>query len=162
MQPFENMDANNTMPRTKIYEKRTELHTTLEQLRAFHQQQNVLSILTPPPIFVQVHRDERQSLTEGDLEITLWFGPVPIRWIARHLPGPGEHSFTDRMAHGPLAHWHHEHIFEPSDYGVTLIDRITYAHQSGWRGWLTRLAFGGIPLRLLFFYRHLRTRLAVR
>lgn len=162
MLPIRFMDADNTMPHTEVYEKRTELHTTLEQLRAFHQRENILSILTPPPIFVQVRRDERRTLTEGDIEITLWFGPVPVRWIARHLPGLSEHSFIDQMVYGPLAHWQHEHIFEPSDHGVTLIDRVTYAHRSGWRGWLTRVAFGRIPLRLLFFYRHLRTRLALR
>jgi ligand-binding SRPBCC domain-containing protein len=157
------MDADDiTMPQKKIYEKRTALKCTIEQVQSFHQRSSVLSTLTPPPIFVQVHRDERVSLTEGDVDFTLWLGPIPVRWVARHLPGPTEHSFTDQMVKGPMEYWNHDHIFEPTDNGTKLIDRITFAHKPGWHGWLTRLVFDGIPLRILFLYRHLRTRMALR
>ena len=60
-----------------------------------------------------------------------------------------------------MAMWEHRHIFEPTADGVTLIDRITVEHKSGLRGLLTRLVFDGVPLWVLFKYRHWRTRRAL-
>lgn len=144
------------------FEKRSHINTTLEALQGFHEQPEALGKLTPPPIFMQVHRDDRTSITAGDLEFTLWFGPIPLRWHVQHEAGPTPHSFADRMLSGPMAYWRHEHIFEDAAGGVVLMDRVTLAHKPGLRGLLTRLAFDGIPLRILFFYRHLRTRVALQ
>jgi ligand-binding SRPBCC domain-containing protein len=151
-----------TYLKTHIYEKRSVIPTSVERLTAFHDAPETMPKLSPPPIFVQMKRDDRRSLTEGELEFTLWFGPVPIHWIARHEPGPTPDSFADVMVKGPMAYWRHEHIFEPVAGGTALIDRVTLAHHSGLDGLLTRLAFDGLPLRILFFYRHLRTRLSLR
>lgn len=146
----------------RIYEKRSVMKTTVEKLIVFHNQPSALSKLTPPPIIMRLTQDDRTSLTEGELKFTMWFGPIPLRWIARHEVGPTEHSFADRQIKGPMAYWRHEHIFEVvDDEHVALIDRVTRAHKSGFQGILTRLIFDGIPLRILFLYRHLRTRLAV-
>lgn len=144
-----------------VYEKRSVMKTTLAAMTAFHQDPKALGKLSPPPIFMQMHRDARTSLTEGELEFTLWFAVIPIRWVARHEPGPTPDSFADRQVRGPMAYWRHEHIFEETEGGVALIDRVTLAHKPGFKGLVTRLAFDGLPLRFLFFYRHLRTRMAV-
>lgn len=135
---------------------------TLATLVRFHEGPSALARLTPPPIIMQLHRDERRSLTEGELEFTLWFGPIPIRWLARHEPGPTTHSFADSQVKGPLAYWRHEHIFTEVEGGVELTDRIELAHRGGLTGVFTRLAFDGLPLRVLFAYRHWRTRRALR
>lgn len=148
--------------KTHTYEKRSVFPSTLEALREFHEDPGVMPKLSPPPIFIQVRQDDRTSLTEGEIAFTLWFGPVPVRWLARHQPGPTESSFADLMIEGPLAYWYHEHIFETVENGVALVDRVTLAHKPGISGIITRLAFDGIPLRILFFYRHLRTRLALK
>ncbi|MDX1994134.1 MAG: hypothetical protein SF029_17235 [bacterium] len=158
------MSLNNpaTTPKNAhVFQKRSVMKTTMERMMAFHQDPKALSNLTPPPIFMQLHRDDRTSLTEGELEFTLRFVVIPIRWIAQHQPGPTPTSFADFQVKGPLAYWRHEHIFEEVPGGVALTDRVTLAHKPGLAGVLTWLAFDGIPLRILFFYRHLRTRLAV-
>ncbi len=144
------------------FEKTSTLPGTLDAVLRFHQDPRALARLTPPPIIMQLHRDDRRSLTEGDIEFSLWFGPIPIRWIARHEPGPTAHSFADSQIKGPLAYWRHEHIFSEVEGGVELTDRITLAHKSGWPGLVTRLAFDGLPLRVLFAYRHWRTRRALK
>lgn len=149
-----------TPSHTHTYQKRSLLRTSLEQVEAFHSDSAALRKLTPPPIFVHVRADRRISLTEGDLEFTLWFGPLPLRWHARHEPLAGS-GFAEWQVDGPMAYWRHEHAFEEVADGVVLSDRVTLAHKSGMRGLLTRLIFDGIPLRILFFYRHWRTRLAV-
>src|SRR5262245_42463225 len=145
-----------------VFEKRSIFPTTMQRMMAFHEYPRAINRLTPPPIFVQCLRDDRKSLTEGDLTFRLWFGVIPVRWVARHEPGPTETSFADRMMDGPLASWLHEHIFREVPGGVELTDRITFEHKPGLPGLLTRLVFDGLPLRLLFFYRHLRTRWGTR
>ncbi|MCL4250514.1 MAG: hypothetical protein KJ065_20355 [Anaerolineae bacterium] len=135
---------------------------TAAECRAFHAAPGAFARLTPPPIFVQVHRDNLRDLVAGDVEFTLWFGPIPVRWRAQHAPGVNATSFVDYQASGPMAYWYHEHTITDVPGGVELRDRLTIAHKPGLKGVLTRLAFDGLPLRLLFIYRHLRTRLALR
>ena len=147
---------------TRVFQKSSVIKTTLAEIKRFHEAPRALASLTPPPIRMQVQRDERRSLTEGEIEFTLSFGPLPIRWIARHQPGPTADSFADLQLRGPLAYWRHEHIFAEVAGGVALTDRITLAHRPGFIGLLTRLAFDGLPLRLLFVYRHWRTRRALQ
>lgn len=147
-------------PNSKVFETSTTIATTMEKMQEFHRDADALAKLTPPPIFVRLREDNRISNTEGDLKFTMWFGPVPLQWHAQHQSGPTETSFADFMVSGPMAYWRHEHIFEEVDGGVRLTDRVTLAHPSGWQGLLTRLVFDGLPLRILFIYRHLRTRLA--
>ncbi|GAB4581553.1 MAG: hypothetical protein Fur0022_43020 [Anaerolineales bacterium] len=134
------------------------LPTSVENLTAFHNRPDVLRRLTMPPLILQVLRDERTSLSEGEIEFRLWFGPIPVRWLARHLPGPIPTSFKDIQIKGPLAKWEHEHLFEATPRGARLTDRITFEHRTGLAGFLTRLIFDGLPLRALFMYRHWQTR----
>jgi ligand-binding SRPBCC domain-containing protein len=149
-------------PPTHVFTHRSVIPTTVDALWAFHDEPRVLYTLTPPPIFIRVLRDDRDSLTSGEIEFQLWFGPFPAYWLARHEPGPTSTSFVDRMLVGPAAVWVHEHIMQPTDGGAELIDRITIAHRaSGFWAVFTRLFFGRLPLRVLFTYRHWRTRRAV-
>ena len=150
------------MSAAKVYQHQTLIPTTMARMIAFHQDPRALNRLTPPPIFVQLLRDDRKSFSQGELVFRLWFGPLPIQWVARHEPGPTPTSFIDRMIDGPLDSWQHEHLFRAVSGGVELTDRVTYAHKPGLPGLLTRLLFDGLPLRLLFVYRHLRTRLGTR
>ena len=144
------------------FEHSSVIPTTLDEMIRFHEAPQAFAWLTPPPIFAQVHRRELKSLTDGELEFTLWFLVVPVRWLARHEQGPTPHSFQDRMMQGPMAYWLHRHIFEEVEGGVKLTDRITLSHKPGIAGLFTRLVFDGLPLRFLFIYRHLRTRLQVK
>ncbi len=146
---------------TRQFLKSSIINTTLAAITDFHKDPRALARLTPPPIIMRLHRDDRRSLTDGDIDFTLWFGPLPIRWLARHEKGPAPHSFADTQLKGPLAYWRHEHIFSEVEGGVELTDRITLAHQRNLVGLFTRLAFDGLPLRILFAYRHWRTRRAL-
>jgi ligand-binding SRPBCC domain-containing protein len=150
------------MPENKIFQKQSVMATTMARMIAFHEDQRAINRLTPPPVFVQLLRDDRKSFSEGELVFWLWLGPIRVKWVARHEPGPTATSFQDRMIEGPMAFWLHQHIFRDVPGGVELTDRITYAHKPGLPGLLTRLIFDGLSLRILFLYRHLRTRLGTR
>ncbi|HUN06492.1 MAG TPA: hypothetical protein PLQ56_07815 [Aggregatilineales bacterium] len=147
---------------TKTFTHRSTMPTTMERMTAFHEDPRALRILTPPPIFMQPLFDHRTSLTEGDLEFRLWFGPIPFRWHARHEPGPTPTSFVDRQISGPMQSWVHTHSFTQKSDGIELQDQIVLEHKPGLPGLLTRLMFDGLPLRILFLYRHFRTRLGTR
>lgn len=133
----------------------------LAAVAGFHRDTRVLRRLTPPPVYVQIHRVE--ALAEGSIsEFTLWFGPLPIRWTARHSEVDPLGGFTDTQVAGPMQHWVHRHAFEPVDADRTRVrDRIAYQHPPGPRGLLTRLLFGGLGLRLTFAYRGWVTRRAL-
>ncbi len=144
--------------KARVFERTSLIAASLDAVKRFHEEPRALAALTPPPIFMRVHRDARRSISDGEIEFTLWFGPLPLRWLARHEPGPTPDSFADLQLKGPLAYWRHEHIFREVAGGVELTDRVTLAHRPGLLGLFTRLAFDGLPLRLLFVYRHWRTR----
>jgi ligand-binding SRPBCC domain-containing protein len=60
-------------PKRHIFQKRTKFKATVAQLIAFHENPSNLPKLTPPPNFIHVRRDNRRSLSEGEIEFTLWF-----------------------------------------------------------------------------------------
>lgn len=143
------------------FEHRSVIAAPVERILSFHQQRDALSRLTMPPLFMQVLDDQRRSLTEGRITFRMWIGPIPVKWVAEHQPGPTETSFADEMRQGPMQHWRHEHIFTPVSGGTELHDRIVYAYPAGLRGALARLLFNPVGLRVLFTYRHWQTRRAV-
>ncbi len=145
----------------RVFVHRSEMPGTLQALQRFHEAPMAFERLAPPFLQLRIEQDRRRSLTEGEVVLRMGPGPLAIRWLARHEAGPTAHSFTDRLIDGPLACWVHQHIFEAQERGVALTDRITLAHRPGWRGLLTRLLFDGPALRLLFVYRHWRTRRAL-
>jgi len=145
----------------KTFEHRSTFPGTAAQVMAFYSLPNAPALLTPPPLFFQIRADRRTSIRDGELEFTLWFGPIPFRWLSRHEPGMTETAFVDRMITGPLRTWVHEHGARDVPGGVEVIDRIQIAHGDGLTGLFTRLFFDGLPLRFLFIYRAMRTRAAV-
>ena len=150
------------MNKIKNLQFSSDLPVEPQDVWAYHEAPGAFGRLTPPPIFFQVLSDQRSSLTEGRLSFRLWFGPVPVRWVAFHEPGPTEYSFTDRMETGPVDVWVHDHIFEASSCGTRLTDRIQIVYPGGLRGLVARLFFGKPALKTLFWYRHWRTRRDLR
>lgn len=129
----------------------------LAAVSAFHHDTRILKLLTPPPMFVQLHAYE--PLGEGSVAtFTIWAGPIPLRWQAVHC-NVGVNGFTDTQASGPLRFWRHTHRFTAVSPTLTQIhEHIEYAHHPGWRGLLTRLLFSQLGLQALFTARKWLTR----
>lgn len=134
----------------------------LSRVSAFHQDTRALRRLTPPPIRVQLQHVE--PLAEGSRsDFTLWFGPLPVRWQAFHSGVDPLHGFTDTQRRGPMRYWKHTHRYSAFNDQVTqVLEQIEYSHHPGWRGLLSRALFNPLTLRLLFAYRRLATRAALR
>lgn len=147
----------------KTFEHRSIIPATIDQMIAFHEDPRALSVLSMPPIIIQMHKRDWRSMRDALMDFTLWVGPIPAHWKAVHEPGVNDTSFRDRMVEGPMETWIHDHIMTPVTGGVELIDRIQIAHRaSGFWSIFSRVFFDGLPLRILFIYRHWRTRLAVK
>ena len=144
-----------------IFHAKTRLHAPVSAVAEFHARPGALKRLTPPPVFVQVHAVD--PLAEGArADFTMWFGPLPLRWLAIHTQVDPRSGFTDTQASGPLQHWVHQHRWTAEGSGFTLLeDRIEYQHYPGLRGLLTRLLFARPLLSVMFAYRHWVTRRAV-
>jgi ligand-binding SRPBCC domain-containing protein len=129
----------------------------LAQVSDFHHNTAVLKLLTPPPIFAQIHAFE--PLGEGSkARFTLWFGPVPIQWEAVHN-NVDQNGFTDTQVRGPLKRWHHTHRFIAINDSTTSVDEhIEYEHHAGLKGLVSRLLFSRLALIFLFTARMLITR----
>lgn len=147
------------------FHAKSRLHAPATAVADFHARPDALKRLTPPPIFVQIHALD--ALHEGaQADFTLWFGPLPVRWLAVHYAVDLRSGFSDTQARGPLKRWVHTHRWRavPDSDGseTTLLeDQIDYEHHPGIRGLLTRLLFARPLLRVMFAYRHWVTRRAV-
>ena len=128
---------------------------------AFHHDTRALKRLFPPPIIVELHHFEPLA-ENAEASFTMWFGPIPLRWRAVHTDVSPE-GFTDTQLTGPLARWQHTHRFVAVDDEHTRVEEhINYEHEPGLKGLFTRLLFNRPALTLLFSYRQLVTRWALR
>lgn len=143
----------------KQFTHRTRVKAPLATVAAFHHDSRALKRLTPPPVYVQLHRVE--PLGENSIaDFTLWMGPLPVRWVAVHTEVDPQTGFVDRQVRGPYAYWVHRHSFEPQDAGTTdVIDEIQAEFGEGFWGLLSR--FMWLNLSLMFAYRGWVTRRAI-
>ncbi|HRV91500.1 MAG TPA: SRPBCC family protein [Anaerolineae bacterium] len=144
-----------------IFEHHFTVNGPLARVVNFHRDPHILKRLTPPPLIIQIHRFE--PLAEGSIaDFTLWFGPLPIHWVAVHQNVDFPHSFTDIQREGPLKSWRHTHSFIPISDNLTRVnDVIEFEHEAGPKGLLSRLLFPKSALKTLFFYRQAVTRYMV-
>lgn len=132
----------------------------VEQVAEFHRDTTTLKLLNPPPLFVQFNSLE--PLSEGSVaDFTIWFGPLPINWVAVHSDVNPMEGFTDTQLKGPFKTWVHRHTFRRLDQDTCEVkDEIQAEPGEGiFRGLLSRLMWFNLPL--LFAYREWRTRRAV-
>jgi len=136
----------------RLFTYRTQVEAAVEEVARFHADTHALKVLTPPPVFVQIHKV--QPLGEGSVsEFTMWVGPIPVRWVARHRDVDPVRGFTDEQLCGPFTSWVHQHRFERVGEDVCIVeDYVEAVYGSGlYRGLVSRLMWMGLPS--MFAYR---------
>jgi ligand-binding SRPBCC domain-containing protein len=139
------------------YEHRFLVDAPIGIVASFHSRSSSMAAITPPPIFIRIHRAPA-FLKEGDeMEFTMWAGPLPLRWLAK-IEQVSEKGFADRQLRGPFQTWEHRHEFIVIDGQHTQVcDKIEFQilKHPFWRlvGWGMYL---GLPA--LFFYRAWKTK----
>lgn len=139
------------------YSHRFVVQASIARVAEFHRNTRALKQLTPPPLFVSFN--ELQPLAEDSVaDFTMWFGPLPIRWVAVHTDVEPESGFTDTQAAGPFESWVHRHSFKALDGKRTEIRDDIQAVPSRHLFWglVSRLMWLNLPV--LFAYRAWRTR----
>jgi ligand-binding SRPBCC domain-containing protein len=126
----------------------------------FHRDSRALNKLTPPMKLVRF-RSVKPPGEGSKTDFTMWFGPIPIRWVAVHSNVDPLHGFTDALEVGPFANWIHTHSFSPVDEVSTrIVDEIQAGfHSSPIIGFVSRLFWYSLPL--LFRYRSMILRKAL-
>jgi ligand-binding SRPBCC domain-containing protein len=125
----------------------------------FHEQENVLALLTPPWESARVVQSARISEvgSQAIIETTI-LGPIKTRWVAEHTLYDPPHMFEDIQVKGPFRSWRHRHIVEPDSEGAVLRDEIYYEPPLGFLGRLVAPRLIQKRLRKVFDYRHEVTR----
>jgi len=136
----------------KRFTHQTRINVHRQAVAAFHADTRALKRLTPPPVFVEIHSAE--PLGEGSLsEFTMWMGPLPVRWVARHSHVDPISGFTDEQVRGPFTRWVHRHYFREVNSHMTVIeDEVLAIYGTGvFSGLISRLMWFGLPF--MFVYR---------
>ena len=142
------------------FQHRFRVRASLAAVAEFHSQTASLSVLTPPPVIVRIHRAPTIQHAGDEVGFTMWFGPLPVRWLAQ-IDQVWDTGFVDRQVRGPFREWVHRHSFVPVDATTTeVIDEVQAELSSHWLWWIVG---GGMWLNLpfLFAYRGWQTRCAL-
>jgi ligand-binding SRPBCC domain-containing protein len=139
------------------YRHQYKIRIPCEVVARFHMQPSGLSAITPPPVFVRLHRVFTDFHEGAEMDFTLWFGLFPVRWNAR-FEEVTPNSFIDRQLRGPFRHWVHRHSFLPLDENQTLVsDEIIFEiRKHPFWGPVGALMWANLPV--LFAYRAWKTR----
>jgi ligand-binding SRPBCC domain-containing protein len=125
----------------------------------FHEQPNVLTLLSPPWESARVVQSAKISEvgTQAIVE-TVILGPIKVRWVAEHTLYDPPKMFEDVQVKGPFRSWRHRHIVEPASVGAILRDEIDYEPPFGFLGRLVAPILIEKRLQKMFDYRHEVTR----
>lgn len=140
-----------------IYHHHFRVPAPLARVTEFHSRASSMAAITPPPIIIRM-KNSPAILTEGDeMDFTMWFGPIPIRWLAR-IEDVTDAGFIDRQLQGPFAEWVHRHTFIAVDEQSTdVVDEIHLRLNPHPVRWLVGMGMVlGLPI--LFAYRAWKTR----
>lgn len=139
--------------------KESLIRATPERVFEFHERADVLNLLLPPWESAQVIQAARISDVGSEAIIeTKVFGPIKVRWIARHTAYDPPRMFEDVQIKGPFQSWRHRHIVKTDPAGAILRDEIDYEPPLGFLGRAFAPRIVQQRLQKLFDYRHEVTR----
>lgn len=139
--------------------KQSVIRASPERVFEFHEQPNVLTLLTPPSESARVIQSAKISEVGARAIIeTRILGPIKATWVAEHTLYDPPHMFEDIQVKGPFRSWRHRHIVEPVTDGALLRDVIDYEPPLSFLGRLVAPILIQKRLQKLFDYRHEVTR----
>jgi ligand-binding SRPBCC domain-containing protein len=139
--------------------KQSVIRASPRRVFEFHEQPDVLNLLTPPSENARLIQSAKISEvgTQAVIETRI-LGPFKVRWVAEHTLYDPPHVFEDVQVKGPFRSWRHRHIVEPHPDGAILRDEIDYEPPLGFLGRLVAPILIQKRLQKLFDYRHEVTR----
>ena len=138
------------------------VNAPLDRVWQFHDDPMALTKVMTFPVKAVVHSVDRPVQPGSKVQMTFWFGPLPVKWnvVVRERTPP--YMFRDEQpgGEGPFLRWNHRHQFEVAQGGrsTRVIDRIDYEPPFGAVGKLLDGIFGRFAMRLMFVGRERATR----
>lgn len=139
--------------------KQSVIRASPQRVFEFHEQPEVLALLTPPWEKARVINPANISDvgSKAIVDVSV-FGLFSMRWIAQHTAYDPPHFFEDIQIKGPFKSWRHRHIVKPDPAGAVLRDEIDYEPPLGFMGRLIAPVVIERRLQRLFNFRHEVTR----
>jgi uncharacterized protein len=140
---------------TAIFIKRVEIPFEVHDVFNYHARYMAIDRLIPPWSFLKIIK-RNNALEDGAIcVLELQYGPLKLKWIAKHFGYLKDQVFQDEMIKGPLKTWEHTHSFTPNEInGCKKEDKIKYSLPYG----LNRFNIIGNRLNKtlyqIFSYRH--------
>ena len=147
-----------------VLRSRGRVAAPIHEVFAFFDDPANLARLLPPPLRIRIVRVEPAPPRPGSLfEFRYGLGPVQRSWVVRLVDRvPGERIVDETVA-GPMARFHHAHVFTPARSGGTWIeDRIDYHVGPGGLVGAIADVVAGLVMRLTFVWRHAMQRRILR
>lgn len=143
-----------------IFERRSPVPVSPEELYAWHARDGALERLLPPFDNAEVVESHGPFAERRNTLRVNVLGPVWQTLVAQHRNAVPGRQFQDVQVRGPFASWEHTHGFEGgADPGTSvLVDHIEYTLPLGWLGRTFGGAFARARLDRMFDFRHQRTR----
>jgi uncharacterized protein len=124
---------------------------------AWHQRPGAFERLVPPWERVEVLERRGGLENGGEVVLRIGWGPLRIRWVARHQDCISGRQFADVQVEGPFARWRHLHLFDPEGPdSCRITERIEYAPPLGAAAALVGDRVVRRRLERLLHYRHHR------
>lgn len=138
----------------RLYRKQL-IPAPLEQVWDYFATPINLNEMTPLDLNFEIIYGGEAPMYPGQIiEYRVQFLPlVKSLWlteIARVVEG---RYFADEQRLGPYRFWYHEHIFEPTESGIWMTDRVTYALPFGLLGELLHMLWVRRKLEHIFDFR---------
>jgi hypothetical protein len=133
-----------------------------EQLFAWHEQPDALTLLLPPGAPVRILHHDGHIRDGATAVLSVGYPPLAFRWELRHIDYRRGRQFCDIQVRGPFESWQHVHSMETTDRESSILrDRIEFVMPMGWLGYLLGRWLVLPRLKKLFTYRHTVTREAL-
>jgi ligand-binding SRPBCC domain-containing protein len=142
--------------KTKIYNLRCEMFSgqPLRETFAVFEDPYNLAKITPPWLNFRVTSAERVQMRQGaEIQYTIRWLKLPIRWKTRITEYKPPYSFIDEQDKGPYTLWRHHHVFEDTPEGTKVRDEVQYALPFGLLGRFVHAAIVRRQLLAIFRYR---------
>jgi ligand-binding SRPBCC domain-containing protein len=141
---------------TEVFNYRSRMPASAEEVYGFHAEPGALERLTPPWEKAKVV-SRTGGIEQAGSRVTLRvpLGPISQNWIAEHRDCQPGRMFRDVMVSGPFPRWEHTHSFiAESATSSWLEDRVGYEFPFGWLGKILGGAYTRRRLEKMFAWRH--------
>jgi ligand-binding SRPBCC domain-containing protein len=142
--------------KAKLYNLRCEMFSgqPLRETFAVFEDPYNLAKITPPWLNFRVTSAERVQMRQGaEIQYTIRWLKLPIRWKTRITEYKPPYSFIDEQDKGPYTLWRHHHVFEDTPEGTKVRDEVQYALPFGLLGRFVHAAIVRRQLLAIFRYR---------